>query len=79
VLGVLQTFTRLLEAPGLTQAVECRLRHEDGYWQFFESIGSHSHAESDEAAVMVNSRCINERTQVEQSLAARSRRSEPIS
>jgi PAS domain S-box-containing protein len=75
---VLQTFTPILEAPRLTQAVEFRLRHQDGSWQFFESIGSHFRAELGEAAVMVNSRCINERKQVERSLAERSRRLESI-
>jgi PAS domain S-box-containing protein len=74
----LQTFTRLLETPGMTESVEFRFRHKDGSWQFFEAIGSHFRAESGEAAVIVNSRCINERKQVEQSLAERSRRLEGI-
>jgi PAS domain S-box-containing protein len=30
--GVRQLFTRILEAPGPTQAVEFRLRHQDGSW-----------------------------------------------
>jgi PAS domain S-box-containing protein len=76
--GVLQTFRRILDAPGETQSVEFRFRHKNGSWQFFESIGSHFRAESGEAAVIVNSRCINERKQVEQSLAERSRRLEII-
>jgi PAS domain S-box-containing protein len=76
--GVLQTFTHVLEAPGMTQSVEFRFRHKDGSWRFLESIGSHFQAESGEAAIVVNSRCISERKQVEQSLAERSRRLEVI-
>jgi PAS domain S-box-containing protein len=76
--SVLQTFTRILETPGVTPSVEFRFRHKDGSWQFFEAIGSHLRDESDEAAVIVNSRCINERKQDEQSLAERSQRLEVI-
>ena len=76
--AVLQSFTRILEAPGLTHAVEFRLRHQDGSWHYFESIGSHFRPEADEAAVIVNARCIDERKRIEQSLAECSRRLESI-
>ena len=76
--GILQLLSRIVETPGMTQSVEFRLRHKDGSWQFFESIGSHCRDESGEATVIVNSRCVNERKQVERSLAERSRRLEVI-
>ena len=76
--GVRQYFTHILETPGMTQSVEFRHRHHDGSWQFFESIGIHVRNESGEIAVIMHSRCINERKQVAQALAERSRRLEVI-
>jgi PAS domain S-box-containing protein len=75
---VRQTFTYILQNPGATRSAEFRFRHRDGSWLFFESIGSHFRDELGETAVIVNSRCIHERKQVEQSLAERSRRLETI-
>jgi PAS domain S-box-containing protein len=76
--GVRQTFTSILQNPGATRSAEFRFRHRDGSWLFFESIGSHYRDELGETAVIVNSRSIHKRRQVEQSLAERSRRLEVI-
>ena len=71
-------FVAILHNPGTTQAVECRFRHHDGSWIFFESIGSHVRDAAGETAVVVKSHCIHARKQIEQSLAERSRRLESI-
>jgi PAS domain S-box-containing protein len=75
---VQQAFMHILLHPGATRAVELRLRHQEGSWLFFESIGSHFRDELGEAAIIVNSRCIHERKQVGQSLAERSKRLDVI-
>jgi PAS domain S-box-containing protein len=73
-----QAFAYILQNPGASRAAEVRFRHQDGSWRVFESISSHFRDEQGAAAVIINSRNIDKRKQVEQSLAERSRRLDVI-
>jgi PAS domain S-box-containing protein len=62
---MLETGTR---HPGATQHFEFRLRHRNGTWRVFESIGKRFEAESSVNGYVLNSRDITERKRAEEQL-----------
>jgi PAS domain S-box-containing protein len=65
---VLEAFTRLLQSPGATAALEFRIRHKDGAWRTLEAVGTNLLAEAAVAGVVVNCRDTTERTRMEEEL-----------
>ena len=59
---------RCLEAPGESAPVEYRMRHADGSWRYFESIGNNLVENPDVRGIVVNTRDITERKEAEASL-----------
>ena len=65
---VLEAFTRLLQSPGATTALEFRIRHKDGAWRTLEAVGTNLLADAAVAGVVVNCRDTTERTRMEEEL-----------
>jgi len=55
----------LMQEPGGTRAVECRWRAKEGSWRIVESIAQNLLADSTVAGIILNSRDITERKEVE--------------
>ncbi|MEG3842480.1 PAS domain S-box protein [Microcoleus sp. herbarium14] len=58
-------FGKLLEYPGIAGAIEYRKRHADGSWICVEAIGNSLLYDSSVQGIIINSREIGERKQVE--------------
>jgi two-component system sensor histidine kinase/response regulator len=61
-------FARALRVPGGAATVEFRFRHKDGSWRFLEGIGRNLVDDPIVAGVVVNSRDVTERRQVDAQL-----------
>jgi PAS domain S-box-containing protein len=61
----LALFARLLEEPSGAQLFECRVRHKDGRWRSFESFGQNLLQDAAVKSVVLNSRDITERKEME--------------
>ncbi len=60
---------RTLQTPGVNPPVEYRIRHAAGSWLYFESIGNNLVEDPEVNAIVVNTRDITRRKQVEEALA----------
>jgi PAS domain S-box-containing protein len=60
------TLSSLRQEPGGTRAVECRWRAQDGSWRVIESIAQNLLADPAVAGLIVNSRDVTERKEIEQ-------------
>jgi PAS domain S-box-containing protein len=65
---VLDVFQDAIQNPGATRSVEFRFRHKNGSWLTLESIGKTIVDDSGEVRVIVNSRDLTERKQIEAAL-----------
>lgn len=63
-----QLFRQIAHIPLAVERVEYRFRHRDGSWRWLESIGTNHLATATIRAVVVNSRDISERRQIEAEL-----------
>lgn len=61
-------FSRILEHPGTPVTLEYRFRHANGSWIFVESVGSSFLDDPSIKGVVLNSRDVSERKQVEERL-----------
>jgi len=61
-------FEKTLVSPGASQSLEFRLRHADGDWRVFETIGQNLLDDAAVAGVVLNARDISVRKQVEEEL-----------
>ena len=59
---------RCLATPGQSLPLEYRMRHADGSWRYFESIGNNLAEEPNVRGIVVNTRDITERKEAEASL-----------
>ena len=64
--SVLETFRRLTNTPDFTTTVEFRFKHKDGSWIILESIGKNLISEPIINGVIVNSRDITDRRNLEE-------------
>ncbi|MGH7507317.1 MAG: PAS domain S-box protein, partial [Longimicrobiales bacterium] len=62
------SFARLFVEPGATNKVELRFRHRDGSWRWLEGVGRALRYDDPGAGVIVNSRDVTERKEVESAL-----------
>jgi PAS domain S-box-containing protein len=62
---VTETFRTLLGEPSGLRSFEFRIRHKDGSWRTFESIGQNLLEDTAVSGVVLNSRDITERKEVE--------------
>jgi two-component system cell cycle sensor histidine kinase/response regulator CckA len=65
---VLQTFLARLQIPGTIPDIEFRFRHNDGSWRTLEAIGNNLLHDPQVKGVVINSRDITERKQLEDQL-----------
>jgi PAS domain S-box-containing protein len=65
---VRETFTRVLQSPEATAALEFRIQHKDGAWRTLEAVGTNLLADAAVAGVVVNCRDTTERTRMEEEL-----------
>ena len=65
---VLTKFARVLNDPGAQESVDFRFRHADGSWRYLEAIGSNLLNGTDIEGVVVSSRDITERREMEEVL-----------
>ncbi len=65
--SVLEVFN-LIQKPGTVLSIEYRFQEQGGSWRFLESTGNNLLAEPSVAGVIINSRDITERKQVEKAL-----------
>ncbi len=63
------TFATVLHRPGVAPPIDVRFRHRDGSWRHFESVGNHVRDETGALSIVVNSRDVTERRQIEVELA----------
>ncbi|WP_029214958.1 EAL domain-containing protein [Kallotenue papyrolyticum] len=63
-----QLFGRIMQTPLAFERVEYRFRHRDGSWRWLESIGTNHLATASIRAIVINSRDITERKQIEAEL-----------
>jgi PAS domain S-box-containing protein len=68
--GVLDVFGRLLGTPGFSMPVNFRFRHVDGTWRHLEAIGNNRLTDPRVQGIIVSSRDVTERWQMEQSARA---------
>ena len=66
--GISQVLQWVLRNPGSTESIVYRVQHKDGTLRFVESICSIHSPDSTEAGIVVNTRDITERKQVEEEL-----------
>ena len=66
--GVLQGFDHGLRNPDRTVTLEFRFRHRDGSWRYLEAVGQSRLGDPAIAGVVINSRDISDRKQVEAGL-----------
>jgi two-component system, sensor histidine kinase and response regulator len=65
---VLDTFARGIQIPGHTARLEYRYRHKNGSWRYIEAIGQNRLDDPNVGAIVVNSRDITARRQMETDL-----------
>jgi len=65
----LNAFQEALRSPDKSYTVECRVRHKDGSWRYFETIGRNLLHEPIISGILVNSRDITDRKTAEIKLA----------
>ncbi|HUI07315.1 MAG TPA: PAS domain S-box protein [Verrucomicrobiae bacterium] len=65
---VLTVFQQVMEEPGQAARIEFRYRHQDGSWRTLEAVGKSSPDKTQAAEVIVNSRDVTERKQMEETL-----------
>jgi PAS domain S-box-containing protein len=63
-----KSFTRLIREPGMSDSIEVRIRHQDGSWRFFESIGKSFIDDSQAVHIIINSRDNTERKRMEEDI-----------
>ncbi len=63
-----ESVAQSLTTPGQSPPVEYRLRHADGSWRYFESIGNNLADDPDVEGIVVNTRDITGRKKAEESL-----------
>ena len=63
-----ESVAQSLTTPGQSPPAEYRLRHADGSWRYFESIGNNLADDPDVEGIVVNTRDITGRKKVEESL-----------
>ncbi|HET7274455.1 MAG TPA: PAS domain S-box protein [Longimicrobiaceae bacterium] len=63
-----EILTSVMQNPGTTRSAEFRFKHKDGSWRFVESVGATLCATSADEGVVVSSRDITERKQVQEEL-----------
>jgi diguanylate cyclase (GGDEF)-like protein/PAS domain S-box-containing protein len=66
--SVRNALAEVLAHAGATRSAEYRFRHRDGRWRVLESIGKTFPEDAGTAAVVLNSRDVTERKQVQQAL-----------
>ncbi len=59
-------FLKILDDPQLTPTVEFRFRHSDGSWRWLEATGTNLLADPAVSGIVINSRDITERKQIEE-------------
>ena len=72
-----EAMRRMLEAfatPGLTEPFECRVRHADGTWRWFEVIGTNLRDDPEVGAFIFSGRDVTARHNADESLRASERR-----
>jgi PAS domain S-box-containing protein len=67
---VTEAFAEVLAEGGSTRRMELRVRHADGSWRHFESIGSNLLDNPSVGGIVVTSRDITERKEAEEALKA---------
>jgi PAS domain S-box-containing protein len=72
--GVLQGFDHGLRNPDRTVTLDFRFRHRDGSWRHLEAVGQSRLDDPDIAGIVINSRDISDRKQVEAGLRESERR-----
>jgi PAS domain S-box-containing protein len=65
---VREEFAELARMPGTGQPFEVRLRHADGSWRFFESIGANLLDDPSVGGLVFNARDVTDRRQAEEAL-----------
>src|SRR2546423_239132 len=65
---VTEVFLRHLAAPGLTEPVEFRMRHNDGGWRSVEAIGNNLLEDPAVAGMVVTTRDVTDRHEAEAAL-----------
>src|SRR5205807_8688834 len=65
---VAATFASRLDQPGLTEPIEFRMRHADGSWRYMEAIGNNLLEDPAVRGVVVTTRDVTERREVEDAL-----------
>ena len=70
--SVAAAFATALDDPALVPTIEFRFRHKDGSWRWLEATGTNLLADPAVGGVVVNSRDITERKEVEDDLRASS-------
>jgi PAS domain S-box-containing protein len=70
--GALDSLARLVLVPGQTSTIEYRYRHKNGSWRHLQSIAQNRLDDPSVGAIVVNSRDISERQQMEVRIQRRS-------
>jgi PAS domain S-box-containing protein len=65
---VQEVFQDIMTEPGRTATLQFRYRHKDGAWRHLEAIAQNRLADNEIAAIVVNSRDVTDRWQVEEEL-----------
>ncbi|HWR89476.1 MAG TPA: PAS domain S-box protein [Dissulfurispiraceae bacterium] len=73
---VMDAFTRVVQTPSAHLSVEYRFRHKDGSWRMLESTGSNQLNNPSIAGIVVNSRDITKRNEIEELLQRAVKRAE---
>jgi PAS domain S-box-containing protein len=73
---VMDAFTQVVQTPLAHLSVEYRFKHKDGSWRMLESTGSNQLNNASIAGIVVNSRDITKRNEVEELLQRAVKRSE---
>ncbi|NJD23006.1 MAG: PAS domain S-box protein [Melioribacter sp.] len=63
---VLELFYRAVEIPGFTATTEFRFRHKNGDWKILESVGKNLLNNPDISGIIVNSRDLTDRRNIEE-------------
>jgi len=65
---VLDTFSRLMKHPGVTERVQYRIKHKNGGWRWAESVGNNLIQHPDISCLVINTRDISDRKHAEDAL-----------
>ncbi|MBV8297514.1 MAG: PAS domain S-box protein, partial [Acidimicrobiia bacterium] len=61
-----EVFVNALSVPGLTEAIEFRMRHADGSWRYVEAIGNNLLDDPAVTGMVVTTRDVTERHEAEE-------------